>query len=216
MPRYTQTMEKLINAFTEFPGVGPKTAERLAFYVLKCSREEINILTEAITAVKDKIQYCSVCNNITEINPCQICQDSNRDPLIICVVETPQDVLSIEKIKSYRGVYHVLLGALSPLEGICPDDLKIKELLLRLQVNTAIVKSDSDVRQQNKKSEIKEIILATNPDVEGEATASYLAQLIKPLGIKVTRLAQGLPLGADLEYADEVTLSRALEGRREL
>ncbi|MFH1783846.1 MAG: recombination mediator RecR [bacterium] len=208
MSRYTQSMEKLINAFSRFPGVGPKTAERMAFYVLKTSRVETDILANAIVEVKDKIQYCLTCNNITESNPCSICRDDRRDPSIICVVETPQDIVSFEKIRDYRGVYHVLLGALSPLEGIGPGDLKIKELLLRLQKGSSSGKKAS--------ASIKEIIIATNPDVEGEATAAYLAQLIKPLGVKVTRLAQGLPLGADIEYADEVTLLRALEGRREL
>lgn len=210
MSRYTQAMEKLIDAFSKFPSVGPKTAERLAFYILKASRVETDTLTQAITEVKDKIQYCSVCNNVTEINPCQICQDHKRDASIICVVETPQDIVSIERIKDYRGVYHVLLGALSPLESIGPGDLKIKELLIRLEHGKLSVNSAANSQ------EVKEVILATNPDVEGEATATYLAKLIKPLGVKVTRLAQGLPLGADLEYADEVTLSKALEGRREL
>lgn len=210
MSRYTPAMEKLIDALSKFPGVGPKTAERLAFYILKAPLEETSILAKAITEVKEKIQYCSICNNITETDPCEICQNPGRDSSLICVVETPQGILAIEKVRNYKGVYHVLLGALSPLDGIGPGDLKIKELLTRLQAGNP----DSATADNSKK--VKEVILATNPDVEGEATAIYLAQLIKPLGIKVTRLAQGLPLGADLEYADEVTLSIALEGRREL
>jgi recombination protein RecR len=214
MSRYTLAMERLIEAFSNFPGIGPKTAERLAFYILKAPREEVYTLTKAITEVKEKIQYCSICNNITETDPCEICRNSTRDASIICVVETPQDILAIEKVRNYKGVYHVLLGTLSPLDGIGPGDLKIKELLARIQAgnNSSSMQGEGG----NPLPKIKEVILATNPDVEGEATAMYLAQLIKPLGIKVTRLAQGLPLGADLEYADEVTLSMALEGRREV
>ena len=213
MSRYTQSMEKLIEALGKFPGVGPKTAERLAFYIFKAPLEDTNMLVKAIAEVKEKIQYCSVCNNITETNSCEICRNLSRDVSIICVVETPQDILAMEKVRNYKGVYHVLLGALSPLDGIGPGDLKIKELLVRLQAGNPAAGQTGAVSVSNK---VKEVILATNPDVEGEATAIYLSQLIKPLGIKVTRLAQGLPLGADLEYADEVTLSMAIEGRREI
>ena len=180
------------------PGIGPKSAQRLAFYILKVSEEQALSLSNAIKAVKEKVQYCSVCFNLTEENPCVICQNETRDSTTICVVEEPNDVLALENISEYRGHYHVLGGALSPLDRVGPDDLHIKELLDRLNQG------------------VEEVILATNPNVEGEATALYLMKLIKPLKVRVTRVARGLPVGGDLEYADQATLTRALEDRIEL
>jgi len=179
------------------PGIGRKTAQRITFYILKETKEEAASLAQAILDVKDKVKYCSICFNITESDPCWICLDGKRDKTLICVVEEANDVLALEKTAEYKGLYHVLGGALSPLDGIGPDNLRIKELLTRL------------------KDDVKEVILATNPNVEGEATAIYLSKLIKPLGVKVTRIARGLPVGGDLEYADQVTLTKAIEGRTE-
>jgi len=198
MPIYSKSLERLISALHRLPGIGPKSAQRLAFYILRSPREEANELAEAITAAKEKMKSCSICGNITDSDPCYICEDTTRDRTTICVVEQPQDIFAFEKTGQYKGTYHVLMGALSPLDGIGPNDLKIKELIGRTE-----------------KRDVKEVIIATNPNVEGEATATYLSRLIKPLGIKVTRLAQGVPIGGDLEYADEVTLAKALEGRRE-
>ena len=180
------------------PGIGPKGAQRLAFHILKTPREDADRLADAVRNVKERVTYCSVCNNITDADPCAYCSSATRDPKVICVVEEPQNVSAIEKTREFKGTYHVLMGALSPLQGIGPDDLKIKGLLSR--VNGGVT----------------EIILATNPNVEGEATAIYLARLLKPLGVKVTRIAMGVPVGSDLEYADEVTMHKALEGRREV
>ncbi|NOY79016.1 MAG: recombination protein RecR [Calditrichaeota bacterium] len=194
----SESLETLISEFSKLPGIGRKSAQRLAFYLLKQSREEVAALAQALIDVKDKTRLCSVCFNITEIDPCPICRDVSRDHATICVVEEANDILAIEKTGMYRGVYHVLGGVLSPLDGIGPENLRIKELLSRLT------------------EEVQEIILATNPDVEGEATALYLQKLIKPLGKKVTRLARGIPAGSDLEFIDELTLSRALEGRNVL
>ncbi len=191
-----ESVEQLVEQFAQLPGIGRKTAHRLALYVLKMEREEIVTLAKALVNVKDKVRYCSVCSNITESDPCHICSNAKRDRHVICVVEEPSDVLALEKTNEFKGLYHVLGGALSPLDGIGPDDLRIKELLGRLSGTG-----------------IEEIILAMNPNVEGEATTLYLSKLIKPLGVKVTRIARGLPVGSDLEYADEATLSRALEGR---
>lgn len=199
MYRYPPSLTKLIDALNRLPGVGRKTAERLAFYILKTSETEAGSLAESIKEVMSKIHRCSVCNNISESEICSICEDSRREQDVICVVEDSQDIIAIEKTLEYRGLYHVLMGALSPLEGVGPEDLKIRELLLRLKNNN-----------------VKEVILATNPNVEGEATATYLVYLIKPLLIKVTRLAHGLPLGGSLEYADEATLLSSLQGRREV
>jgi recombination protein RecR len=193
------SLQNLVDQFKRLPGIGAKSAQRLAFHVLKTPRDEAERLCDAIREVKDKVTYCSVCNNITDTDPCAYCADPARDHRIICVVEEPQNVQVIEKSGGYRGVYHVLLGALSPLQGIGPDDLKIKGLLARLGTDGG-----------------EEIILATNPTVEGEATAIYLARLLKPLGVRVTRIATGIPVGSDLEYADELTMGRAMEGRREL
>jgi recombination protein RecR len=191
-----ESIEQLAEQFSQLPGIGRKTAHRLALYVLKMSRDEVVTLAKALVNVKDKVRYCTVCSNITESDPCAICSNTKRERSFICVVEEPHDVLAIEKTHEFKGLYHVLGGALSPLDGIGPDDLKIKELLQRLSGAT-----------------IDEIILALNPNVEGEATTLYLSRLLKPLGIKVTRIARGLPVGSDLEFADEATLSRALEGR---
>jgi recombination protein RecR len=191
-----QSVEQLAEQFSQLPGIGRKTAHRLALYVLKMSREEVVALARALVDVKDKVRYCSVCSNITESDPCPICSNPKRERRLICVVEEPNDVHAIEKTNDFKGLYHVLGGALSPLDGIGPDDLKVQELLDRLShVN------------------VDEVILALNPNVEGEATTLYLSKLLKPLEIRVTRIARGLPVGLDLEYADEATLSRALEGR---
>ncbi|MFQ5867385.1 MAG: recombination mediator RecR [bacterium] len=199
MPIYSKSLERLISALHHLPGIGPKSAQRLAFYILKSPRGEANELAQAILSAKEKMKSCSVCGNISDSDFCSICQDSTRDRNTICVVEEPQDIFVFEKMGEYKGTYHVLMGALSPLDGVGPDDLKIKELVTRIE-----------------KGEIREVIIATDPNVEGEATAAYLSKLIKPLGVKVTRLAQGMPMGGDLEYADEVTLAKALEGRREV
>jgi recombination protein RecR len=189
---------RLVEELQRLPGIGPKGAQRLAFHILKTPREDADRLADAVRHVKERVTYCSVCNNITDADPCAYCSSATRDPKVICVVEEPQNVSAIEKTREFKGTYHVLMGALSPLQGIGPDDLKIKGLLSR--VNGGVT----------------EIILATNPNVEGEATAIYLARLLKPLGVKVTRIAMGVPVGSDLEYADEVTMHKALEGRREV
>ena len=191
-------LTRLIEELQRLPGIGPKGAQRLAFHMLRTPREQTERLVDALRDMKERVTYCSVCNNITIVDPCAFCTGDGRDATIICVVEEPQNVSAIEKSRDFKGRYHVLMGALSPLQGIGPDDLKIKGLLAR--VNNGV----------------SEIILATNPNVEGEATAIYLARLLKPLGVKVTRIASGLPVGGDLEYADELTLGRALEGRREV
>jgi recombination protein RecR len=189
---------RLIEELQRLPGIGPKGAQRLAFHILKTPREHTDRLSDALREVKERVTYCSVCNNITDVDPCAFCSSGVRDPHVICVVEEPQNVAAIEKTREFRGLYHVLMGALSPLQGIGPDDLKIKSLLARVG------------------NGVTEIILATNPNVEGEATAIYLARLLKPLGVRVTRIAMGVPVGSDLEYADEVTMHKALEGRREV
>jgi recombination protein RecR len=193
------SLQNLVDQFKRLPGVGAKSAQRLAFHVLKTPREEAERLCDAIREVKDRVTYCSTCNNITDTDPCGYCADPARDHRLICVVEEPQNVQVVEKTGAFRGVYHVLLGALSPLQGIGPDDLKIKGLLTRMAGG-----------------EVEEIILATNPTVEGEATAIYLARLLKPLGARITRIATGIPVGSDLEYADELTMGKAMEGRREV
>jgi recombination protein RecR len=189
---------RLIEELQRLPGIGPKGAQRLAFHILRTPREQTDRLAEALRDVKERVTYCSVCNNITDADPCAFCSNDERDHNIICVVEEPQNVTAVERSREFRGVYHVLMGALSPLQGVGPDDLKIKGLLSRVG------------------NGVTEIILATNPNVEGEATAIYLARLLKPLGVKVTRIAMGVPVGSDLEYADEVTMHKALEGRREV
>jgi recombination protein RecR len=196
---YPEPVARLIDALQRLPGIGPKTAQRLTFFLLKRPPEEVRELADSLRAVKEKIVHCSSCFNVTDEDPCRICADPARDPKLVCVVEEPNDLLAMERTGEFRGRYHVLLGALSPLDGVGPDDLKVRELLARL---------DSDGAS--------EVILATNPNVEGEATALYLAKLLRPLGVRVTRIARGLPVGGDLEYADQVTLSKALEGRREI
>jgi recombination protein RecR len=191
-------LTRLIEELQRLPGIGPKGAQRLAFHILKTPRDHTDRLIDALRDMKDRVTYCSVCNNITDIDPCAFCRNDARDRHVICVVEEPQNVTAIEKTREFKGLYHVLMGALSPLQGIGPDDLKIKGLLTRIGEG------------------VSEVILATNPNVEGEATAIYLARLLKPLGVKVTRIAMGVPVGSDLEYADEVTMHKALEGRREV
>jgi recombination protein RecR len=196
---YPEPISKLIDSFMKLPGIGPKTAVRLAFFVLNMKEDDVLDFAKSLVNAKRNLTYCSVCGHITDRDPCYICDDSHRDKSTVCVVQEPKDVIAMEKMKEYQGVYHVLHGAISPMEGIGPEDIKIPELLKRLQDDT-----------------IQEVILATNPNIEGEATAMYISRLLKPTGIKVTRIAHGLPVGGDLEYADEVTLSKALEGRREL
>ena len=194
-----QPVSRLIEEFHKLPGIGPKSAQRLTYHLVRMPEEEARALAEAILAVKEKIVLCSTCQNITDSDPCLICQGEGRDRTKICIVEEPLDILPLERTREYKGLYHVLHGVISPMDGIGPDDLKIKELLARLQGSV-----------------VEEVILATNPSLEGEATAMYLHRLIGPLGIRVTRLARGLPFGADLEYADEATLTKALQGRQEL
>lgn len=199
MSYYSPSIEKLIESFEKLPSIGHKTAIRLAFHMLDLDQEKTDEFISSIIEAKKNLKYCSKCFNISDTDPCQICSSPKRDNSIICVVEDVRDVIAMERTHEFKGVYHVLHGSISPMNGIGPDDIKIKELLARLSEN-----------------EVKEIILATNPRVEGEATAIYLSKIIKPLGVKVTRIAQGIPVGGDLEYTDEVTLSQALEGRREL
>jgi recombination protein RecR len=194
-----ESLQQLIDQFKRLPGIGGKSAQRLAFHILRTPREDAERLCEAVRQVKDRVTYCTICNNITDIDPCGICADDQRDRRSICVVEEPQNVNVIEKTGGHRGTYHVLMGAISPLSGVGPDDLKIKGLLARMAGGG-----------------VEEIILATNPTVEGEATAIYLARLLKPLGARVTRIAMGIPVGSDLDYADDLTMTRSLEGRREL
>ena len=200
MKYYAKPLGKLIGELSKLPGIGGKTAQRLAFHILSLTDSEAEALAAAITEAQHTRKYCSVCGNLTDTDPCAICADPARSKNTICVVESPKDVLAMERIKEYRGQYHVLHGVISPMDGIGPDDINLKQLIVRLQ-------SDTD---------ISEVILATNPNIEGEATAMYIARLIKPSGIKVSRIAHGIPVGGDLEYADEITLLKAVEGRREL
>jgi recombination protein RecR len=190
---------RLIEELQRLPGIGPKGAQRLAFYILRTPRQQADRLIDAVRDVKERVTYCSICNNITEDDPCVYCRNDARDHHTICVVEEPPNVAAIEKTREFKGLYHVLMGTLSPLQGVGPDDLKIKGLLTRIEGGG-----------------VTEVILATNPTVEGEATAIYLARLLKPLGVRVTRIAMGVPVGSDLEYTDEVTMNRAMEGRREV
>lgn len=199
MSYYSPSIEKLIESFERLPSIGHKTAVRLAFHMLDLSKEETDEFINSIINAKEKLKYCSNCYNISDTDPCPICSSPKRDNSVICVVEDVRDVMAMERTHEFKGVYHVLHGTISPMNGIGPEDIKIKELLNRITNN-----------------DIKEIIIATNPRVEGEATAIYLSKIIRPLGIKVTRIAHGIPVGGDLEYTDEVTLSKALEGRREL
>ena len=200
MRQYPRALNKLINELSKLPGIGGKTAQRLAFHILSLSDREAESLAEAIVSAKRDLRYCSVCGNLTDQEKCLICSDASRDQSVICVVETPQDVVAMERIREYKGLYHVLHGAISPAEGIGPNDINLRSLITRLQGN----------------DQVNEIIIATNPNIEGEATAMYISRLLKPAGIKVTRIAHGIPVGGDLEYADEVTLLKAIEGRREL
>ncbi|QKS69616.1 recombination protein RecR [Paenalkalicoccus suaedae] len=197
--QYPMPITKLIDGFMRLPGIGPKTAARLAFYVLDMKEDDVLDFAKALVSVKRELTYCKVCHHITDTDPCRICEDQSRDRTVICVVQDSKDVVAMEKMKEYTGLYHVLHGAISPVEGIGPEDIYIPDLLKRLQ-----------------NDEIQEMIIATNPNIEGEATAMYISRLVKPTGMKVTRIAHGLPVGGDLEYADEVTLSKAMEGRREL
>jgi len=199
MPDFAEPLARLITEFKRLPGIGQKSAQRIAFHMLRASREDAQLLADAILDVKDKLGFCDVCNNIADSELCQFCRDPNRDPSVVCVVEEPHNIVGIETTRQFPGRYHVLHGALSPLRGIGPESLKIKGLIERIG-----------------QGEIKEVIVATNPTVEGEATAVYLARLLKPLGVKVSRIAMGIPVGSDLEFADEVTISKALEGRREM
>lgn len=196
---YPEPITKLIDSFMKLPGIGPKTAARLAFFVLNMKEDDVLDFAKSLVNAKRDLGYCSKCGHITDQDPCAICRDERRDRDVVCVVQDPKDVIAMEKMKEYNGLYHVLHGAISPMEGIGPEDINVPDLLKRLQDDT-----------------IKEVILATNPNIEGEATAMYISRLLKPSGIRTTRIAHGLPVGGDLEYADEVTLSKALEGRREL
>lgn len=196
---HPEPLARLIEHLQRLPGIGAKSAQRLAFHVLKTPREDVERLSDALRDVKDRVTYCSVCHNITDVDPCAYCTSTERDQRAICVVEEPANVAAIEKTRHFRGTYHVLMGCLSPLRGVGPDDLEIKGLLARVSAGN-----------------VDEVVLATNPTVEGEATAIYLARLLKPLGVRVTRIAMGVPVGSDLEYADEITMGRAMDGRREM
>ncbi|MDK6864131.1 MULTISPECIES: recombination mediator RecR [Nosocomiicoccus] len=196
---YPEPISKLIDSFMKLPGIGPKTAQRLAFYVLNMKETDVVDFSKSLMDVKRELQYCSVCGHITDEDPCYICRDKNRDRSMICVVQDTKDVIAMEKMREYNGLYHVLHGAISPMDGIGPEDINVPSLIERL-----------------KDENVKELILATNPNIEGETTAMYITRLVKPIGIKTTRLAQGLSIGGDLEYADEVTLSRAIEYRTEI
>ena len=199
MRYYAKPLGKLIGELSKLPGIGGKTAQRLAFHILSLPDSEAEALAEAVVEAKHNMKYCSVCGNLTDQDPCSICEDKTRRQDVICVVENPRDVMAMERIKEFDGLYHVLHGAISPMDGIGPEDINLKPLIVRLQ-----------------NSDVKEVILATNPNIEGEATAMYIARLLKPSGIRVSRIANGIPVGGDLEYADEVTLLKAMEGRREL
>jgi recombination protein RecR len=199
MPVYAGPVQELVDELGRLPGVGPKSAQRIAFYLLKLPRDDALRLARAISEVKERVSFCRRCFNVSEGEECELCLDTRRDATVVCVVEEPPDIVAVEKTGEYRGRYHVLHGAISPIEGVGPDQLRVKELLARLEPEG-----------------ITEVILCTNPNIEGEATAMYLSRLLKPLGMRVTRIASGLPVGGDLEYADELTLGRALEGRREV
>lgn len=200
MNEYPKTLNRLVNELAKLPGIGWKTAQRLAFHILSLTDREAESLARSIAEAKGSLHYCSICGNLTDVDPCAICSDNLRNKSLICVVETPQDVVAMERIREYRGLYHVLHGAISPAMGVGANDINLKSLITRLQGN----------------DDVEEIIVATNPNIEGEATAMYIARLLKPTGIKITRIAHGIPVGGDLEYADEVTLLKAMEGRREI
>lgn len=196
---YAEPIARLIEALTKLPGIGPKTAQRLAFHLLHMDRPAVQAIATALVEARDRVRYCSVCCNLTDQDPCSICSHPGRDQTMICVVQEPKDVVALEKTREYKGLYHVLHGALNPMEGIGVEGIRLRELVSRLGTET-----------------VQEVILCTNPNTEGETTAMYIARYIKPLGVKVTRIARGLPMGGDLEYADEVTLAKAFEGRREI
>lgn len=198
MEFYPVAIEKLIEEFAKLPGIGQKTAQRLTLHVLNLPKEEVEEFAKALVRARGTIKYCSVCGNFTDSDPCAICSNPNRDKSIICVVEQPKDIMAVERVREYNGLYHVLHGTISPMAGRGPEDIKLRELITRLN------------------GVVKEVVVATNPNIEGEATAMYISKIIKPLGVKVTRIAHGIPVGGDLEYADEVTLSKALEGRKEI
>lgn len=195
---YPIAIEKLIEEFGKLPGIGSKTAQRLTLHVLNLPQEEVEEFASALIKARGTIKYCSICGNFTDTDPCPICSNPNRDKSIICVVEQAKDIMTMEKVREFNGAYHVLHGTISPMHGRGPDDIKLRELILRIN------------------GEVNEVIVATNPNIEGEATAMYISKILKPLGVKVTRIAHGIPVGGDLEYADEVTLSKALEGRKEI
>lgn len=199
MRHYARPIARLVDELNKLPGIGPKTAQRLAYHLVTGTLRDAKSLAEAIVQAREQTIYCSICCTITDTDPCRLCDDSSRDSSLLCIVEEPKDVFVLERTREYKGRYHVLHGAISPMDGVGPEDLKIKELLARLQAGT-----------------IEEVILATDPNIEGEATAMYIARLLKPLGLRVTRMAHGMPVGGDLEYVDEVTLTKALQGRREL
>jgi len=196
---YTESLDRLVKALAKLPGIGSRSAQKLAFYLMKISKEEAKELAQAIVDIKEKTNYCSICNNFSEEKLCSICKNPDRDNSTVCVVEEPNDIIAIEKIGVYKGTYHVLMGAISPLDGIGPDDLKIEELLRRISA-----------------ANVKEVILATNPNTEGEATAIYLGKIISPLGVIVTRIARGIPVGGNIEYTDQATLAKAMEKRGEI
>jgi len=204
MLEYSEPVTKLIDEFKRLPGVGQKSAQRLAFHVLRMSEEEVGRFVAALEDVKRKIVMCSVCNNLTDVDPCRFCSSTSRDRSTICVVEEPYNLVAVEKTRSFNGLYHVLHGALSPIRGMSPEDLRLQNLLPRLRP------------ENNDGVEVREVILATNPNTEGEATASYISRLLKPLGLRVTRIAMGMPVGSDLEYVDEVTMDKALANRHEM
>ena len=199
MKQYAKPLNRLINELSKLPGIGGKTAQRLAFHILSMDKAQVDALAGSMTDAKEQMKYCSICGNLTDEDPCSICSDQSRDHSIICVVENPRDVMAMEKIREYNGLYHVLHGVISPMDGIGPEEINLKSLILRLRDN-----------------DVKELVIATNPNIEGEATAMYIARLIKPSGIQVTRIAHGIPVGGDLEYTDEITLLKAMEGRKEL
>jgi recombination protein RecR len=201
---YSEPVARLIDEFKRLPGVGSKSAQRLAFYVLRRPKEEMDNFVEALQEVKEKIVFCSVCNNLTDVNPCLYCSNPKRDRSIICIVEEPYNLVAVEKTRSYRGLYHILHGSLSPIRGVGPDELMLPNLLPRL------------LPENNEGVEVQEVIVATNPTTEGEATANYIARLLKPLGVRTTRIAMGMPVGSDLEYVDEVTMDKALTNRHEI
>ena len=201
---YSEPVARLIDEFKRLPGIGSKSAQRLAFYVLRRPKEEMDNFVEALREVKEKIVFCSVCNNLTDVNPCLYCSNPKRDRSIICIVEEPYNLVAVEKTRSYRGLYHILHGSLSPIRGVGPDELMLPNLLPRL------------LPENNDGVEVQEVIIATNPTTEGEATANYIARLLKPLGVRTTRIAMGMPVGSDLEYVDEVTMDKALANRHEI